>query len=391
MKYNKLLLTLSLATLIATSAQAGYAFDKKVGATDTKLKIFGFAQVEMRGGEGVLDSEKTDAPITFSAQRIRWGMKYSAGNLRAKILVDFNKNGTLNANKGVPIPDMVKDVFIAYKFNNTAVVKAGVFKSPVGMSWTMPGWNLDNVERAFDKALVLERTMGLMLSGRGIGFDGNKVDGFEVGHERPWKGFGYDLMLSNQASRSQAVLKGSTTKGGGISYAVRAMYDYTELLHIEASYGKSQNAAGYFPADVDSAKNVDYRLMNMALDSNVDALSLKAEYFNAINIQGNKSWKEQVTTANLGYFVTPSLELVVKHVQGRSEKSNVKTSLGNTYLGMNLFLAQAKTDFSRKSKRLRNKHRVTANYIVASGDKEKWNGLNGYKDNAFVMMYQFIF
>jgi hypothetical protein len=55
------------------------------------------------------------------------------------------------------------------------------------MGFTIPGWNLDIVERGFDKQLAMERNMGIMLSGRDMFFGNNgKVNGFEMGHERPW-------------------------------------------------------------------------------------------------------------------------------------------------------------------------------------------------------------
>ena len=50
---------------------------------------------------------------------------------------------------------------------------------------------------------------------------------------------------------------------------------------------------------------------------------------------------------------------------------------------------------TRKAKRARNQHKVVFNYIVASGDTAgsttEWNGLGGYKDDAFIAQYQFKF
>ena len=391
---SKYALAALLSLTVASSSQAAYTLKQKVGDIDTKLKIFGFAQLQMKGGDGALNSDTTDAPVAFSAQRIRLGVKYFAGNVRAKILIDFNQDGDKDKDSAIPFPDTIKDAFVAYKFNNALTIKGGLMKSPVGMSWTMPGWNLDNVERAFDKSLVLERAAGIMLSGRGIGYDNNKVTGLEVGHERPWKGFGYDIMVGSQAARSKAVI--NTSKGGGLSYMGRLMYDYTELFHVETAYGVSENAGGYYNAVTKTKMNTeDYGVANIAFDSNIDKLSLKAEYFDAQHIKGEKNYDEQVLTATAGYFVTSNLELVTKHLQGSAKKDGVSTDLSNTYLGFNFYLSQAKTDYSRSSKRVRNKHRIVANYIIADGDTAdsttKWNGLSGYKDDAFVVMYQFTF
>ncbi|WP_324171030.1 porin [Sulfurimonas sp.] len=374
--------------LVSTSANAGYTMKKKVGGVDTKLTVFGFAQLEARGGSGVI-ADNEDSKVAFGAQRIRLGWKYVAGNVRGKVFLDFNQNHDDNkkTGDGAAMPSMVKDAFISYVVDPAFVVKAGLIKMPNGMSFTMPGWNLDIAERGFDKKLVLERNTGLMISGRDIGLGNNgKVNGFEMGHERPWKGFGYDVMIANQASRSASA---SSSKNGGNSYAVRGMFDYTEKLHIEASYALSENAKG--PSGTTGGE--DYKNINIGVDSNLGKLSLKAEFFDAKNIKGTKDRDEQVFTATAGYFVTPSLEVVAKHMQGNATwaTGTPDTTLSNTYLGLNIFMSMPYEDFSRKAKRARNQHKVVLNYIVAGGDTTKWNGLGGYNDNAFIAQYQFKF
>lgn len=387
--------------LMSTSAQAGYTMKKKVGDVDTKLTMFGFAQLEAVGGEGMQiknagSTAKADTNLAFRAQRIRLGWKYVAGKVRGKVFMDFNQDSTQGsgskATDGAAIPKYIKDAFIAYKFNNAIIPKLGVIKMPNGMGFTMPGWNLDIAERGFDKSLVLERNMGLMISGRGIGFKGNKVNGFEMGHDRPWKGFGYDVMVANQASRSAAA---SSSKMGGNSYAVRGMFDYTEKLHTEISYAKSENADGL---DATATNGEDYSNINIGIDSNLQKLSLKAEYTNASNIKGVKDYNEQTYTATAAYFVMPNLELVAKTIQGSAQKGTnaATTKLGNTYLGFNLFLSQPYSDFSRKSKKARNQQKVVFNYILANGSgategADKWTGLSGYRANAFIAQYQFKF
>ena len=391
MKRNMIKLAAGAAAvlLMSTSAQAGYTMKKKIGDVDTKMTFFGFSQLEMRGGDGSATKGKGN-DISFHAQRIRLGWKYVAGKVRGKVFLDFNQahDDNRKTGDGAAMPSMIKDAFISYVADPAFVVKAGLIKMPNGMSFTMPGWNLDIAERGFDKQLVLERNTGLMISGRGIGYEGNKVDGFEMGHERPWKGFGYDVMIANQASRSKAA---NSTKNGGNSYAVRGMFDYTEKLHLEASYAMTENAVG----SSGPAGGEDYSNINIGVDSNLGKLSLKAEYFDATDILGTKDRDEQVITATAGYFVTPSLELVAKAMQGESQGNGTDTSLMNTYLGLNIFMSMPYQDFSRKAKRARNQHKVVLNYIVASGDTagstNEWNGLGGYKDNAFIAQYQFKF
>jgi len=411
MKKNMIKLAAGAATvlLMATSAHAGYTMKKKVGDIDTKLTFFGFAQLEAVGGNGmklkyakdgsgVKVGTNSGSDINFRAQRIRLGWKYVAGKVRGKVFLDFNQDHTSpGATNGAAVPKMIKDAFIAYKFNNAFIPKLGVIKMPNGMGFTMPGWNLDIAERGFDKSLVLERNMGLMISGRDIGLgDHGKVNGFEMGHERPWKGFGYDVMIANQANRSKAVK--NTSGMGGNSYAARGMFDYTEKLHVEASYALSQNAGGYVATGATSADNQDYSNVNLGVDSNLGELSLKAEYTTAHNITGIKDYDEDTYTATAAYFVMPNLELVAKTIQGSAQKgtSAITTKLGNTYLGFNLFLSQPHSDFSRKSKRARNQQKIVFNYILASGSGAtegagKWTGLSGYRDDAFIAQYQFKF
>ena len=401
MKRNMIKLAAGAATvlLMATSAQAGYTMKKKVGDVDTKLTFFGFAQLEAVGGTGaqIKNATSTDAANTnvgFRAQRIRLGWKYVAGALRGKVFLDFNQDATVpGATNGASVPKVIKDAFIAYKFNNAFIPKLGVIKMPNGMGFTMPGWNLDIAERGLDKSLVLERNLGLMISGRGIGFEGNKVNGFEMGHERPWKGFGYDVMIANQANRSSAA---SSSKMGGNSYAVRGMFDYTEKLHVEASYAKSENADGLNGA---TTNGVDYSNVNVGIDSNLGKLSLKAEYFDASNIKGVQGYDETVLTATVGYFVTPSLELMTKTMQASAQANTTAntTKLGNTYIGFNYFLFSPYSGFSRHDKRTRNQHKVVFNYIATNGSgatevaANKWSGLSGYRANAFIAQYQFKF
>ncbi|EDZ61956.1 hypothetical protein SMGD1_0057 [Sulfurimonas gotlandica GD1] len=393
--------------LMSTSAQAGYTMKKKVGDIDTKLTFYGFAQLEAVGGDGMKIKEsgsvaKANSDVAFRAQRIRLGWNYVAGKAFAKVFLDFNQKNDpgdagSDATDGAAMPGMIKDAFVGYLADDAFFVKLGLMKMPNGMSFTMPGWNLDITERGLDKSLAMERNTGLMISGRDIGFGNNgKVNGFEMGHERPWIGFGYDIMVANQASRSAAA---NSIEFGGNAYAVRGMFDYTEKLHIEASYAVSENADGL---NALTTNGEDYSNYNIGIDSNLQELSLKAEYFDAHNITGIKNYDEQVWTATAGYLVTPTLELVGKHMQGTAKNpasaTNSKSSeLGNTYLGFNFFINPPYEGFSRMEKRNRNQHKIAFNYIVASGNgatevaADKWSGLSGYRADAFIAQYQIKF
>jgi len=375
--------------LMSSTVQAGYTIKKKVGDVDTKLTLFGFSQLEMRGGEGsATEGEGND--ISFHAQRLRLGWKYSAGKIRSKVFIDFNKDSAVNKTtdvggaSGIGVPDNIKDAFIAYKVNKAFVPKMGVLKMPHGMSFTMPGWNLDIAERGLDKKLVFERNMGLMISGRDIGF-GNyaKVSGFEMGHERAWKGFGYDVMIANQAGRSASVT--NAKEGNGNSYAARVMFDWTELLHLEASGGMSENAGG-----VDTSNYYSY---DIGLDSNfMDGGNVKLEYINGHNVKGKQDNDESALSVTAQYAINDMFEPTIKYIQG-SEKSGITAdthSIGNTYIGLNIFINPFNAKMDRTSKRNRNAHKVVLNYIVASGDTDTWSPTagGGYKQDAWIMQWQ---
>lgn len=409
-KKNTVKLALGLVSIVAlsTNADASYSIKKTVGNVDTKFDIYGFAQLEMRGGKASATHDNNS--VSFHAQRIRLGWKYSAGKVRSKVFIDFNKDS--NANKttdvggvsGIGVPDNIKDAFVAYNFNKAFTPKLGVLKMPHGMGFTIPGWNLDVAERGLDKKLVLERNMGLMISGRDIGF-GNyaKVNGYEMGHERAWKGFGYDIMIANQAGRSAAVI--NAKEGNGNSYAVRVMFDWTELLHLEASYALSENAGGIkgqktydynattggFPQTINPKDTEDYSSYDIGLDSHfLDGANVKVEYITGHNIKGKKDVDETAASVTMQYAINNMFEPSIKHIQATSTKGTGAdtTNLGNTYVGLNIYVNPFDAKMDRNSKRKRNMQKLVLNYIIASGDTTKWNGMGGYKDNAWVVQYQ---
>lgn len=399
--------TAAAMLLIGADASANYTMQKKIGDVDTKLDFYGFAQLEARGGDGTFENSKDVVPddhaaVKFGAQRIRLGWNYTAGKVRGKVFLDFNQAHTDAG--GVGIPDMVKDAFVSYVADDALVLKVGLIKMPHGMSFTIPGWNLDIVERAFDKALAMERNVGIMLSGRDMFLGNNgKVDGFEMGHERPWKGFGYDIMIANQAGRSGAVT--NAVAGNANSYAARLMFDYTEALHTEISYAISEKAGGIAGQTVGgaalAANTEDYKSLNFGIDSHfMDGANVKFEYFDAKNIQGVKNRDESTYAFTGTYAINEYIEPAIKHIQGHADNGTTSADLGNTYVGFNLYISPFDNKMDRSSKRKRNAHRMQFNYVVASGDtdivggKSQWlnaGGLKGYANDAWLFQYQFKF
>lgn len=398
-KVTKLSMAAAAATLLmAADASAAYTLSKKIGDVDTKLDIYGFAQLEARGGDGSFENGSGVVPdehadVKFGAQRVRLGWNYTAGKVRGKVFLDFNQAHTDAG--GVGLEDMVKDAFVSYVADDALVLKVGLIKMPHGMSFTIPGWNLDIVERGFDKALAMERNMGIMLSGRDMFFGNNgKVNGFEMGHERPWKGFGYDIMIGNQAGRSGAVI--NAAPGNANSYVGRLMFDWTELLHTEVSYAVSEAAGGIAGQAGLLTDTEDYKSLNFGVDSHfLDGANVKFEYFDGENIRGEDGWDESTMALTGTYAINKYIEPAFKSIQGTAERGGVETKLNNTYLGVNLYISPFDDKMDRSSKRKRNAHRMQFNYILASGDTADsttvWNGLKGYKNDAWVFQYQYKF
>ena len=404
----KLSLVAGAVLLTSTSAMAGGDIAPMEPMVDTgapekvewksKHKFFGFSQIGVGFGDGVTKT----GDYKFSADRIRLGWKYFSGPLAAKVFLDFAKDGT--DKNGIGVPELIKDAFISYKFDDAMVIKAGVIKTPVGMGFTIPGWNLDVIKRGFDKKLAFERDFGIMVSGRDIGFGNNaKVNGLEMGHERPMKGFGYDIMFAGQAGRSGAVVNANA--GNGEAYMGRLMFDWGQELHAEASYGISKDAGGTNGAK-DVKKNIivttaleDYKVFNVGIDSHFDGENVKAEYYHTTGIRGVKGWDVDTLALTGTYYLTDTLEAAVKYIHGSGNKGSTDASVANTYIGLNYYINPKNNKMNRKARRSRNRHRVQLNYVLASGDAGeanantvfKYAGGAFFKDNAVLLQYQFKF
>ena len=382
-----------LACMLLTSTTASaISWKHKNAGSDAKLVLFGFSQIGAEAGDGVIKS-KSDAKVKFGADRIRLGWKYFSGNVVGKVFLDFNQ--ATDDKEDVALRRVIKDAFVGYKFNDNVQVKAGLIKTPVGMGFTIPGWNLDVIKRGFDKKLAFERGTGLMISGRDIGFGNNgKVNALEMGHERPWKGFGYDVMIGNQTTRSGAVKESDHNEAEGNSYFGRVMFDWGQELHAEASYGTSPMAGG-------KKESKDYNVFNFGLDSHFDRSNLKFEYYDVENIQGRKGWDMSTTAITGTHFVTDAIELAFKDIRGSEKLDGQNSDVSNTYLGVNFHLNPANNKMDRSSKRKRNSHKVMVNYVVAGGDTKIFNTSRAkdfkkgtgsfYRDDTILAQYQFKF
>ncbi len=386
-KLMGLLVLVVLMTGFVVQATAAVVLDQKAGDSDYTLKLFGFSQFDMRGGDGNSD----EGGLFFQAQRIRLGAAYFHENWFGFLLVDFNQPSAVNE---AGLPKIIKDAFAGYRLSDAAFVRMGMMKTPSGMTFTTHSWDLDIAERNhLDKGLVLERDFGIMLSGRQIGGGGDdphSMSGIEVGHEQHGGyGFGYDVGVFNTAGRSSAVIWDQAQKGDALAYAGRLHYDMGLPLHFEASYGISENAGGAG----NPAADEDYTVFDTGFNSFLMGhdLNLKGEYVYGQDIQGVDGWEQSCFSGMAGYMLTPTIEGVVKVYAANAEKYDVETSLTNTYVGVNLFI----NPLGLGNPHLLQSHRIQLNYVFVGGDKAgsavEFNGLRGHMDDCWIMQWQYKF
>ncbi|MCF6210428.1 MAG: OprO/OprP family phosphate-selective porin [Gammaproteobacteria bacterium] len=334
-------------SLITLAIVAAVAVPMTVSAAEAKF--FGFSQITAAVGKGAEGNDDNDG-LRFGADRIRIGYKIKQGNAWGKLQADFNKtDDTTN----IGVDEIIKDAVVGYKFNDAANVMAGVFKTPVGMDFNTSGKSLDITKRGMEKKLVLERAAGLMVSGRNLG------------------GFGYDVGVFNPTQRSSAVDFGGA--GDAMAYAGRVMYDMGDSLHIEASYGTSTQDSG-------SAAE-DYTVFDVAASYKINAMTFKAEYILGSNVRGADGDDESVWYLHGGYAFNDTFEGVVRHYNATQDYANGNDfSLGNTYIGANIYLAE------------KNNARIQLNYVLASGDTDGadvYSGVAaGYTDDIFLAQFQ---
>lgn len=351
-------------SIISLAVAAGLIASMPAQAGDVKVKWFGFAQITAAQGDG-LDpapapgTSATTGPV-FGADRVRFGFKLKDGNVFGKLQADLNK--TDSGAKPGTLPQIIKDIEAGYKFSNAASLKAGQFKTPVGMDFNVSGKKLDITKRGMEKALVMERAAGVMLSGRKIG-----------------NGFGYDLFYGNVAGRGKAHAGGTVADDN--SMAARVMYDMGKMMHVELSYGVDANSA---------TGSEDYSVLDFGLRAKMGkAHTIKFEYIAGSNVGGAKDVDENVWYAHYGFGLSKTTELVVRHYQANIDVPGGSAGMTNTYLGANFFLGSNKTN-----------GRVQLNYVISGGDNDAANadpGKNfpgvsaGYKDDIILAQYQVSF
>ena len=326
---------------------------KEIAGEKFSLNIFGFSQLTLESGDGVASGQDaTDDGLRVGADRVRIGYKIWWGKVFSKLHLDFNRPDIAKSKAG--LPEIIKDAQVGYKFSKAAFFNIGMFKTPVGMDFNIPGKYLDVTKRGMEKKLVLERSVGAMLSGRDV-----------MG-----SGLGYDIGYFQPTIRSGAVTGGAV--GEDNAYAARIHYDYGKMVHAEISYGISENAGG--------ADTNDYKVWDAAVALHpMKQLTLKGEYIDGSDVKGEADRDQQVWYLHAGYQVTPMVEPVVRYYYGNEDLHD--TNLSNLFLGLNVNLLPEKKHSAR----------VQVNYVVAGGDGWDWKGVGGYKDDAFLAQFQVSF
>lgn len=290
--------------------------------------------------------------IRFGADQVRAGIRYDRERLFGGLVLDFNVPDAGTRTPGT-LTNVIKDVYAGWRLDPHWSVKAGQFKTPVGMDFNTPGHQLDLPQRGLEKPLVLERAPGLMLSGQPLG-------GL----------FGLDLGVFNPAGRSGATAVSSTQEGESNAYAARLRFD-RQSLHVEASYGISEDAGGLGTRD--------YRVIDLGARWSLGLLTLKGEWVAGEQVLGIAGRREQVGYAHLGYRLAPQWEAVARHYAGRSQlPGQTDSTLGNTYLGVN-FWPPAQRPVGV---------RLQLHYVIASGDAARYTGLGGVRGDAVLAQMQ---
>jgi hypothetical protein len=289
--------------------------------------------------------------LSFGADRVRIRAEATLHQLTSGIMLDFGVDDLGDHRPGA-LANVVGDLYVNYRPGETHLIRFGQFKTPIGMDFNIAGRSLDLTKRGMDAGLVLNRDLGLMLSGR-----------------RVWRGLGYDVGIFNVAGRSAATAYLDSQVGDDHAAAVRMHYD-TSRWHFELAKARSESAGGPGTAD--------YDVSDFAMAFRDRGWVLKAEWVEGNEVRGIQGRDERVYYLHGAYRLRPNLELLARHYNGESTLASGRTALGNTFLGITTHLFPD----SRLTTRLQ------VNYVLASGDETAYTGLSGYRDNTILLQLQ---
>ena len=356
-------LALLVATLGYSTSCLAVSIEMKGGELEgLKINMFGVAQLEAVQ----IDQPGDQDNFAFDADRIRFGFKVKWDEWSGALQFDAKESGGNPAT----LSKFVRDAFVAYKFDNAFQLKFGQYKTPVGMAANASGSDLPLIKRTMVSRLVLDRDIGVMLSGRKI----------EMGEGH----LGYDLGIFNPADRSKAASIDKVQKGQDYAYAARLMYDLGKTFHVEASAAKVENAGGIEDDGMDGIVGTeDYDVFDVGAIYTQGPLRLRAEYIDGHNVYGERDRDEEAWFLEAGYSFNDIVEGVARYQRAETDIAGVQTDLSRHEVGVNLFLGQTKRN-----------GRVQLNYASVGGDESDYAGVAGGGNNrydAILAQVQFAF
>lgn len=292
-----------------------------------------------------------DESLSFGADRVRIRMAATFRQLTGGVMLDFGVDD-LGGHKPGALANVVGDLYLNYRPSDKHLLRFGQFKTPIGMDFNIAGRSLDITKRGMEAGLMLNRDLGIMLSGRSV-----------------WRGFGYDIGVFNPAGRSPATAHIESQVGKDHASVARLHYDSSQW-HVEIARARSEAAGG--------PQTLDFELSDVAVSFRDRGWTFKAEWADGQDIQGVEGWDERVYYLHGAYRIRPNLELLVRHYTGVNLLGANSTELQNIYFGLTTNIYPN----SRLSTRLQ------FNYVAAGGDQLSYTGLRGYKDDTFLVQLQ---
>lgn len=376
--FRKLLLIALMGSIFILASTAQAAKFKFENVDGMEIDFWGFSQLTVEQFDRKDIPSDTDLgdqdSVEFDADRVRFGAKLKWGKWFGNLHLDAN-NTTPGRRVG-GLASFIRDANAGYKFSNAASVKVGQFKTPIGMAFNMTGKKLPLPKRTFTDRLTFDRTLGAMISGRGIG-------GAEKG-----TGFGYDLFYGNPLGRSGVAAQSSDQVGDEHTWAARIMYDLGKTFHIEGSYGEAGEAGG--KAAVGTPSTEDLETMDVGVKGKIGpAFTYRAEYIQADNVRGRDDDEEAAWFIEAAFAFNKMFEGVIRYEEAEFEPDAagaIDTDIDAFEIGLNMYLGQNKTN-----------GRVQLSYRSVGGDEEEYTGratTGGFADtrwDAFLGQVQFAF
>jgi hypothetical protein len=282
---------------------------------------------------------------------VRFRSEASYRRLAGVVQIDVGA-GDLGDSRPGTFANVVTDLYVQYDLGGDHSLRFGQYKTPLGMDFNTSGNALDITKRGVEAGLVLQRGVGVMVSGRDLG-----------------GAFGYDVGYFDVAGRSAATAYLESQEGQDNAFAARGHYDMGRW-HAELAYGETAHAGGPGTAD--------YRVGDAGLRYSGDRFTLKAEWIDGSNVRGDATRDEDVYFLHGGYELNETFELVARHYEGTSRLGGSSTDLSNTYLGISWQPLVA----------ARLNGRLQANYVIAGGDEGAYTGVRGYRNDAVLVQFQ---